>query len=68
MVERGRAINFDCMRVFAMCMVILNHIADPFVLNGNQIWLHTGYTYVFESVSHCAIPLFLMLTGVFVIE
>lgn len=68
MVGRGRAINFDCMRVFAMCMVILNHIADPFVLNGNQIWLHTGYTYVFESVSHCAIPLFLMLTGVFVIE
>lgn len=67
MVEK-RAINFDCMRVFAMCMVILNHIADQFVLNDSQAWLHTGYTYVFESVSHCAIPLFLMLTGVFVIE
>ena len=27
-----------------------------------------GYTYLFEAISHCAIPLFLMLTGVYVID
>lgn len=60
--------KYDYMRVFAMCMVILNHVADYFVGNNAHSWSHTGYVYVCESISHCAIPLFLMLTGVFVIE
>lgn len=65
----GRDYNYDYMRVFAMCMVILTHVADYFVILDNEhIWSYNGYTYVYESVSHCAIPLFLMLTGVFMID
>lgn len=64
-----RQANYDWMRVFAMCMVILNHVADYYYC----IWEANGWTpsrtiYVYEGMSHFAVPLFLMLTGVFVID
>lgn len=68
-IGKKRDNNYDYMRVFAMCMVVLNHIADYFVtLQNSYKWSNIRYTYVCESISHCAIPLFLMLTGVFVIN
>lgn len=63
--------NYDYMRVFAMCMVVLNHVADYFVIaqvTNADPWKHIGDTYLFEAISHCAIPLFLLLTGVYAIE
>ena len=67
--QREHKNNYDYMRVFAMCMVILNHIADRFVTRYNQPGCsQVKYTYICESISLCAIPLFLMLTGVFVID
>lgn len=54
-----------------MCMVVLNHVADYFVIaqvTNTDTWKHIGDTYLFEAISHCAIPLFLMLTGVYAIE
>lgn len=67
--REARINNYDWMRVFAMCMVILNHIADYFISSEYTYeWTHHKYAFVCESVSHCAIPLFLMLTGVFVID
>lgn len=68
-----RDCNYDCLRVFAMCMVILQHVADYFVeelLYGPKIalWSQGELVYIFETISHSAVPLFLMLTGVYVID
>lgn len=57
------------MRVFAMSMVILNHVADYyFVMYLSNGWIPSKTVYLFEGVSHLAVPLFLMLTGAFVID
>ncbi|MCI8796111.1 MAG: acyltransferase [Dorea sp.] len=62
---REREINYDWMRVFAMSMVILNHIADWYLLRMAE---PSRLVYLCEGLSHCAIPLFLMLTGAFVVD
>lgn len=67
--EVHRQNNYDLMRVFAMSMVILNHVADYYFnmysING---WNPSITVYLFEGMSHFAVPLFLMLTGTFVID
>ncbi|MGN0513906.1 MAG: acyltransferase [Lachnospiraceae bacterium] len=61
--------NYDLMRVFAMSMVVLNHVADfYFNMYLNNGWIPSKTVYIFEGVSHFAVPLFLMLTGAFVIN
>lgn len=62
---KEREANYDWMRVFAMSMVILNHIADWYLLRMAE---PSRLVYLCEGLSHCAIPLFLMLTGAFVID
>ena len=62
---REREINYDWMRVFAMSMVILNHIADWYLLRMAE---PSRLVYLCEGLSRCAIPLFLMLTGAFVVD
>ena len=63
--EHIRENNYDLIRVFAMFMVIMNHVADYYLIK-------TDYTsktvFVYEGISHCAIPLFLMLTGGFLLN
>ena len=67
--EVHRESNYDWMRVFAMCMVILNHVADYYINIWNRRELIPNRTiYICEGISHLAVPLFLMLTGVFVID
>lgn len=61
----NRAVNLDWMRVFAMLMVILNHVADYYFSMGST---PSRTVYFYEGISHCAVPLFLLLTGVFVIK
>ena len=64
-LERGRQNNYDLLRVYAMLMVILNHVSDYYLIK-------TNYTceevFLFEGLSHCAVPVFLMLTGAFLID
>ncbi len=62
---KKREVNYDWMRVFAMSMVILNHIADWYLLRMAE---PSRLVYLCEGLSHCAIPLFLMLTGAFMID
>ena len=62
---RNRSLNYDYLRVFAMFMVILNHIADPYLWGFDP---PVQSVYIYEGISHCAVPLFLMLTGAFVIS
>lgn len=50
-----------------MFMVILNHIADRYVLFTKDTPFYEGI-YLCEGISHCAVPIFLMLTGAFLIE
>lgn len=65
----GRQNNYDLMRVFAMSMVVLNHVADYyFNMYQNNSWIPSKTVYLFEGMSHFAVPLFLMLTGAFVIN
>ncbi len=57
--------NYDLARSFAMFMVILNHVADYYLSRTSQLRLTV---LLMEGISHCAIPIFLMLTGALVLE
>lgn len=57
--SKVREVNYDYLRAFAMIMVILNLVADYYL----QIYSGTGWenpfpVYIFEGISHCAVPLF----------
>lgn len=65
--ERIRENNFDCLRVYCMFMVILNHVADIHLLKMG--WTTSNIiVYLFEGISHCAVPIFLMITGAFLLD
>lgn len=63
--KNNRILNYDYLRVFAMLMVIVNHIADYYLVFSHP---DSRTIYIYEGISHCAVPLFLMLTGAFVIN
>lgn len=46
---------------------VVNYFVMVQVTNAD-IWKHIRNIYLFEAISHCAIPLFPILTGVYVIE
>lgn len=59
-----RANNYDALRCYAMMMVVLNHVADVYLI----CHVPSFGVYIYEGISHCAVPCFLMLTGAFQID
>lgn len=57
--------NYDALRFFAMIMVIITHVSDHYLIATDY---GDSVVFLFEGISHCANPLFLMLTGVFAME
>lgn len=64
-MNKKRENNFDVLRIFAMVMVIINHVADYYLVKTN---MQDSIIFLFEGIAHCANPVFLMLTGAFALE
>lgn len=64
-MDKKRENNFDVLRILAMIMVIINHVADYYLAKTN---MQNLTVFLFEGIAHCANPVFLMLTGAFALE
>lgn len=63
-IGEKRSYQHDYLRVFAMLMVMLNHVADVYLFWDPPMQI----MYIYEGIAHCAVPIFLMLTGVFALK
>lgn len=67
---QNRSVHYDLLRIFASFAVICIHVcSDSFTWEAKQystsIW---GYLNIFDSLSRFAVPVFVMLSGCFMID
>ncbi len=61
--------NLDLLRVIATIMVVLNHVATSFVTsNTNNPDISFTIGNLFNSTSRTAVPIFVMLSGAFILD
>jgi len=66
---KKRELNIEFIRVFAIFMVVMIHVSNIYINSFSKISaLHFNTAVVFNSISRICVPLFFMVSGIFLIN
>ncbi len=65
---KSRIFYFDLLRVFAAICVIVIHVADAYQFYASPESTDFIISNIFNSVAHMAVPLFVMISGAFMLD